>query len=64
VTAAGWPAEPVGVAGTVEDAGAGATVVHYHFPVEIEVRESAVAADPEAAVEIALRRLAERLYGL
>jgi hypothetical protein len=50
---------------TSEPGGAeGEAVVHYHFPVEIEVRAGTAAPDPEAAAMLALRRLAEGLHGL
>jgi hypothetical protein len=42
----------------------GAPVVHYHFPVEIEVRAAPEAADPRAAAQLALRWLTQGLHGL
>jgi hypothetical protein len=49
---------------TSEPGAEGETVVHYHFPVEIEVRAGTTAPDPEATAMLALRRLAEGLQGL
>jgi hypothetical protein len=46
------------------DAGPDATVVHFHFPVEIELRSAPEAADPQAAAQLALRLLTEGLHGL
>jgi hypothetical protein len=37
--------------------------VHFHFPVEIEVRSADPAPDPEAHVRSALDRLADHLGG-
>jgi hypothetical protein len=37
------------------------TVVHYHFPVEVEVRATSQAVDVEAIVQETLRRLAAQL---
>ena len=37
------------------------SVVHYHFPVEIEVRASAAEVDPEAIADLALRNLVQAL---
>ena len=42
----------------------GLTVVHYHFPVEIEVRATPEAPDPVAAARLALRWLTEGLHAL
>jgi hypothetical protein len=39
-------------------------VVHYHFPVEIEVVSAGRAVDHEELVDLALGRLAEYLEGL
>lgn len=39
-------------------------VVHYHFPVEIEVVSAGRAIDPEELVDLTLGRLAEYLEGL
>ena len=46
------------------EADLGAPVVHYHFPVEIEVRATLEAADPMAAAQLALRWLTQGLHGL
>jgi hypothetical protein len=51
--------EPAGIS-----AAPGETVVHYHFPVEIEVRGAPEAPDPEAAARLALRWLTEGLHSL
>jgi hypothetical protein len=57
----GYP-EPVV---TTEPAGPdGETLVHYHFPVEIEVRAAPPAPDPAEAARLALRWLAEGLHAL
>ncbi len=40
------------------------TVVHYHFPVEIEVRAAPEPIDPEAIEEQVLARLAQSLTSL
>lgn len=40
------------------------TVIHYHFPVEIEVVSAGRAIDPEELIELTLGRLAENLEGL
>ncbi len=37
------------------------TIVQYYFPVEIEVRDSSGAADPDAVAELVLRRLTKGL---
>ncbi|HEX7245266.1 MAG TPA: hypothetical protein VF245_06865 [Solirubrobacterales bacterium] len=39
-------------------------VVEYHFPVEVEVRTSPSALDPEAIADLALQRLARGLRGV
>ena len=39
-------------------------VVHYHFPVEVEVVGVGAAVDEERLVDLALGRLAEHLGGL
>jgi hypothetical protein len=39
------------------------SVVHYHFPVEIEVRGAAASLDVDALVDRALSRLAQGLEG-
>jgi hypothetical protein len=36
-------------------------VVHFHFPVEIEVRSTAATIDPEAIITAALDRLVQEL---
>jgi hypothetical protein len=55
--------EPLPAAtGTPEEAAG--TVVHYHFPVEIEVRAAPEAADPETAARLALQWLAQGLRSL
>lgn len=54
------PAEPGAAApppGTLPEA----TVVHYHLPVEIEVRTATVPADPDAVAKQALLGLARGL---
>lgn len=45
------------------DAGDPAGEVHYHFPVEIEVRSIPRAMEPDEIVERALERLARALEG-
>ena len=40
------------------------SVIHYHFPVEIEVRAAPDPVDAEAIIEAALRRLASGLRSL
>lgn len=37
------------------------SVIHYHFPVEIEVRAAPDPVDPERVAELALARLAQSL---
>jgi hypothetical protein len=44
-----------------EEAGAEETVVHYYFPVEIEVRAAPDAVDADEIVRLTLDRLATRL---
>jgi len=40
------------------------TVVHYHFPVEIEVRAGGATIDAQRIADLALARLAESLEGI
>jgi hypothetical protein len=47
-----------------EAAGTGGAVVHYHFPVEIEVRAAPEAADPTDAARLALRWLTDGLHSV
>jgi hypothetical protein len=49
---------------TITREGAGGTILHYHFPVEIEVRAAPRTAEPEAAARLALRWLTEGLHSL
>jgi hypothetical protein len=41
-----------------------ASVIHYYFPVEIEVRAAPDALDPEEVVSLALSRLGQRLESM
>jgi hypothetical protein len=40
------------------------TIVHYHFPVEIEVRAAPETADPSEAARLAMQWLTDGLHSL
>jgi hypothetical protein len=52
------PGSEASFAATADESG-----VHYHFPVEIEIRTARVGADPAVAVATALAALADHLGG-
>ena len=58
----GLPAPvPAEAEGPSDEAGSDETVVHYYFPVEVEVRAAPDAVDADEIVALALHRLAARL---
>ncbi|CAB3805742.1 hypothetical protein LMG28688_06244 [Paraburkholderia caffeinitolerans] len=46
-----------------ETSGSGPPEVHYHFPVEIEVRNTVAAIDEDRLIHATLERLARELTG-